>query len=108
MTKIDSRIKAIADRSGFDLIFSRAAEEFAEASAALLQYRRATYFGDGDASEKYREMVSELADCQVMLEQIIYTLPELQEKIHEIRKSKIERTLERYGIKVDNKENAND
>ena len=72
MTKLDPRIKAIADRSGFDLIFSRAAEEFAEASAALLQYRRATYFGDGDASEKFKEMVSELADCQVMLEQILY------------------------------------
>jgi len=108
MKKTDPRIKAIADRSGFDLIFSRAAEEFAEASAALLQYRRATYFGDGDAGEKYKEMLSELADCQVMLEQILYPLPELQEKIQEIRNSKIERTLERYGINVDNKENAND
>lgn len=107
MENTDPRIKAIADRSGFDLIFSRAAEEFAEASAALLQYRRATYFGDGDASEKYKEMVSELADCQVMLEQILYTLPELQEKIQEIRNFKIERTLERYGINIE-KENEND
>lgn len=108
MPKPDPRIKAIADRSGFDLIFSRAAEEFAEASAALLQYRRAMYFGDGDVAEKYKEMLSELADCQVMLEQILYTMPDLREKILEIRNSKIERTLERYGIKVDNKENAND
>ena len=52
-------------------------------------------------------MVSELADCQVMLEQILYTLPDLQEKIQEIRKFKIERTLERYGINIE-KENAND
>ena len=107
MTKLDPRIKAIADRSGFSLIFSRAAEEFAEASAALLQYRRATYFGDGDASEKFKEMVSELADCQVMLEQILYILPELQEKIKQVRDFKIERTLERYGINIE-KENAND
>lgn len=107
MTRLDPRIRAIADRSGFDLIFSRAAEEFAEASAALLQYRRATFFGDGDDNEKYKEMLSELADCQVMLEQILYTLPELQEKIQEIRNSKIERTLERYGINIE-KENAND
>lgn len=108
MPKLDPRIKAIADRSGFDLIFSRAAEEFAEASAALLQYRRATYFGDGDASEKYKEMVSELADCQVMLEQILYIIPSIKDGIYEIRDFKIKRTLERYGIKVDNKENAND
>lgn len=107
MTRLDPRIRAIADRSGFDLIFSRAAEEFAEASAALLQYRRATFFGDGDDNEKYKEMLSELADCQVMLEQILYTLPELQENIQEIRNSKIERTLERYGINIE-KENAND
>lgn len=108
MTKIDPRIKAIADRSGFDLIFSRAAEEFAEASAALLQYRRATYFGDGDASEKYKEMVSELADCQVMLEQILYILPNISGTMAEIRDFKIERTLGRYGINSDNKENEND
>lgn len=42
-----------------------------------------------------------------MLEQILYTLPDLQEKIQEIRKFKIERTLERYGINIE-KENAND
>lgn len=107
MTKLDPRIKAIADRSGFDLIFSRAAEEFAEASAALLQYRRATYFGDGDASEKYKEMVSELADCQVMLEQILYIIPSIKDGIDEIRDFKIKRTLDRYGINV-KQENAND
>ena len=52
-------------------------------------------------------MVSELADCQVMLEQILYILPELQEKIKQVRDFKIERTLERYGINIE-KENAND
>lgn len=107
MPKLDPRIKAIADRSGFDLIFSRAAEEFSEASAALLQYRRATYFGDGDATEKYKEMVSELADCQVMLEQILYIIPSIKDGIDEIRDFKIKRTLDRYGINV-KQENAND
>lgn len=99
MTKLDPRIKAIADRSGFDLIFSRAAEEFAEASAALLQYRRATYFGDGDASEKFKEMVSELADCQVMLEQLLILHPAFKQFIELKADYKIMRTLERYSIK---------
>lgn len=38
-------------------------------------------------------------------------MPKLDPRIKaiaEIRDSKIKRTLERYGIKVDNKENAND
>lgn len=99
MPKPDPRIKAIADRSGFDLIFSRAAEEFAEASAALLQYRRATYFGDGDASEKFKEMVSELADCQVMLEQLLILHPAFKQFIELKADYKIMRTLERYSIK---------
>lgn len=76
----------------------RAAEEFGEASVALLQYARARK-GDGFEVVRQDALCGELADACVMLEQLLILHPAFKQFIELKADYKIMRTLERYSIK---------
>lgn len=92
------RVGKIADHFTYEHVLLRAAEEYAEASAALLRYRRALAIKDGDPDEKYLALASELADCQVMVDQILKKEPTIYAAIRSEYMRKIDRTIKRYKI----------
>lgn len=103
MNERDSmRLAAIAAANPTDKVLARAAEEFAEAAAAILQYRRVLYGDSRYAFEslpaRFTNMASELADAGIMVDQLKLIFKSLAKKIDEERERKIARTIERYGI----------
>ena len=98
MKKAVEAVAKIADHFSYEHVLLRAAEEYAEASAALLRYRRALVIGDGIGDEARAALASELADCHVMEDQILRKEPRLQDMQMSEYLRKAERTIARYKI----------
>ena len=99
------KYSAIAELNGPEKILLRAAEEHAEAAAAILRYHRSLYGGDLPPGETLftvgKAMAAELADCEVMFRQMVRTVPDLSKWVKASVEQKIERTLERYHVEVE-------
>lgn len=91
-------IDAIAWHFGDERAVLHAGEEYAEASAAIVQYFRAEYHHDGFPAVRYNSMCEEIADAFIMLEELLSLSPEMKETIEEKIDYKITRTFERYSI----------
>lgn len=91
--------RKIADHFSYEHILLRAAEEYAEASAALLRMRRALVIGDGSVPEAREALASELADCRVMHDQIVCKEPMLHDMEMKEYFRKAERTIKRYHVR---------
>lgn len=101
----DNRIKQIADYNGFKVICNKAFEEIGELNTALARYIAESdthYQGiveDLMIHQEVRDnLAEELADVQIMCEQLIYVL-HLKKEVKDMRVYKINRQLERMGIK---------
>jgi len=67
-----------------------AAEEFSEASAALLRVVN-------EKVESFHEVIEELADAEIMCEQMRYYFSEVE--IDRVKKMKLEKLAEKLGVK---------
>lgn len=92
-------IHKIADHYGFESQSIILIEEVAELTQAITKYKR--YSEEGLQSIRNmksgaicRNLVEEIADVEIMLEQIKYLLNITDEDTSEIKSTKIERTLE--------------
>lgn len=102
--KISERNRMIADFYGWEAQSNQLMEECAELIQAVNKYRRAMGQGQHLAEYKSADVVynlrEEIADVEVMLEQIKYLLRIGDEVLQEIKDFKIDRTYHRITDKV--------
>ena len=98
-TKQKAQIEVLAWHFGDERIVLHAAEEYAEAAAALTQFFRAKYQKDGLVPNRFESACEEIADAFIMLEELLDLRPEMRAVIEQKIEYKINRTLERYSIK---------
>lgn len=93
---MDERIKKIAKHYGLISQVDKLSEESAEMIAAALQM--CTKQNDVNNGDLLRHYLSELADVDIVLEQIKFLLtPNMRIYFDDVREEKIIRTLERIG-----------
>lgn len=92
-------IYTVAKTFGLSAVLARAGEEFAEATTAVLQYKRAAVDNEGDLEQRRAALVDELADQAIMAEQLFDVIPNLREAVRDRANIKIHRTFQRYGIR---------
>ena len=97
-TKQKAQIEALAWHFGDERTVLHAAEEYAEAAAALTQYFRAKYQKDGLEPKRFESACEEIADAFVMLYELLNVRPEMVDPIKYMIDYKINRTFERYSI----------
>ena len=98
-TRQKAQIEVLAWHFGDERAVLHAGEEYAEASAAIIQYFRAEYHHDGFPDVRFDLMCEEIADAFIMLEELLDLHPEMRAVIEQKIEYKINRTLERYSIK---------
>lgn len=97
---ISQELKKIADHYGYEVQSNQLIEECAELIQAISKYRRATT-GAGEPLADYKStlvldnLIEEIADVEIMLEQIKYLLHIPEAEIEVIKRFKINRTKER-------------
>lgn len=97
-TRQKAQIEAIAWHFGDERTVLHAAEEYAEAAAALTQYFRARYQEDGLVPKRFESACEEIADAFVMLYELLNVCPEMVDPVKSMINYKINRTFERYSI----------
>lgn len=98
--RIRVNIHKIADNFSKKDVLEHTCEEFAEASAALIQYARAFNHKKDTVYIREREshMLEEVADALVMLEQVFHKNPYMRGQVDNWMKRKVERTFNRYKL----------
>lgn len=95
---MDERIKKIAKHYGLISQVDKLSEESAEMIAAALQM--CTKQNDVNNEELLKQYLSELADVDIVLEQVKFLLTQnMRSYFDDVREEKIIRTLERIGAK---------
>lgn len=90
----------IADNYGYESQSIQCVEECAELIQAIIKFRRTQGMGqktDQDGMIAYLNIIEEIADVEVMIEQMIYLLKIDREDIEAIKKQKINRTISRMN-----------
>lgn len=91
---IDERLNQIAEHYGLDEQLNMLQEECAELIQAVSKYRRNPTF------ESYAHICEEIADVEIMTEQIVYLFGKsnpTRSQVEEIKKAKIDRQNKRMG-----------
>ncbi|QIB68243.1 hypothetical protein Ami103574_02465 [Aminipila butyrica] len=83
------QLEKIADHYGKDAQAVQCVEELNELAAAILKYRKRRF------SEEFDHVIEEIADVEIMLEQIKYLYGIGSDFIDEIKQEKIDRQLAR-------------
>lgn len=97
-TRQKAQIEVLAWHFGDERTVLHAAEEYAEAAAALTQYFRARYQEDGLVPKRFESACEEIADAFVMLHELLEVCPDMVDHIKFMVDYKINRTFERYSI----------
>ena len=96
---MEKDLKKIADHYGYEIQSSQLVEECAELIQALNKYRRATLVGQPLADHikaiVLENLVEEIADVEIMLEQVKYLLQIPEDELEAVKFYKINRTRER-------------
>ena len=97
---MDERIKKIAEHYGLTFQVDKLSEESAEMIAAALQM--CTKQNSVDNGELLKHYLSELADVDIVLEQVKFLLtPNMRRYFDKVREKKIIRTLKRIESEND-------
>lgn len=93
VSDMENSLKKIAEYYGYAVQSSQLVEECAELIQAINKYRRA------ENPEEYREyfknIIEEIADVEIMIEQVKYLLQILDDEVEAVKLFKVNRTLER-------------
>ena len=94
---IDERIKTIAEHFGLDNQVDKLTEEASELITARIQMT--TKDGQVDDNVLCAHFLSELADVDIVLEQVKYLLTDNQRLYFDcVRDEKLDRTMKRIGV----------
>lgn len=106
------KIKKIANHYGFAKQSRQLSEECAEVIQAVNKYHRfreskttrdEILSSTGDSNMLIQNIVEEIADCEIMLEQMKILLNINSEAIEEIKKFKVDREIKRIKKESENK-----
>lgn len=101
MCDILQEAKKIADHFGYDAQSNQLVEECAELIQAVSKYRRAKATGvQPTLNLVFENLVEEIADVELMLEQVKYLLQIPEEDIQANKLYKVNRTKERIAKEV--------
>lgn len=101
---ISQELKVIANHYGYEAQSNQLVEECGELIQAVSKYRRAIA-GVGQPVAEYKKtivldnLIEEIADVEIMLEQVKYLLQIPEDEIEAVKIFKINRTKERMGRK---------
>ena len=91
---MQNKIELLAKTNGCDAVFNQTIEECAELIVALRHYAR---FGNGERITQISEVWGEIADVEIMLQQLKYRLYG-EKEVEKIKAEKIKRQLARFGL----------
>lgn len=86
-------LERIAKHYGAEHQIVKSAEELTEAATAAIRYSAA--LREDDRTDRYMNLIEELADVEVMIAQLKILLPDLEAAIAHVRSKKVTRQLER-------------
>ena len=97
---MENSIKKIADHYGYESRSNHLVEECAELIQAVSKYRRATACAGQPLAEDKKavaldNLIEEIADVEIMLEQVKYLLQIPEDEIEAVKLFKVNRTKER-------------
>lgn len=99
---MESKLKTIADFYTLETQSRQLNEELAELIQANSKYLR---YSDSDVEWQYLQNIcEEVADVQIMIEQMLYLLDIDTQAIEEIKMKKIDRQLERIKVEKEKEE----
>ena len=102
---MDNELKKIAEHYGYEAQSNQLVEECAELIQAVSKYRRATA-GVGQPLADYHRtvalenLIEEIADVEVMIEQVKYLLQIPEDEIEAVKLFKVNRTKDRMAGNV--------
>lgn len=95
MSDLRKQNLANAEYFGYEAQSNQLVEECAELIQAVSKYRRAAAKGEDEKLIALSNLVEEIADVEIMLEQVKYLLQIPEEDIQAIKLYKVNRTKER-------------
>lgn len=99
---MENKLKTIADFYTLETQSRQLNEELAELIQANSKYLR---YSDSDVEWQYLQNIcEEVADVQIMIEQMLYLLDIDKQAIEEIKMKKIDRQLERIKVEKEKEE----
>ena len=99
---MENKLKTIADFYKLETQSRQLNEELAELIQANSKYLR---YSDSDVEWQYLQNIcEEVADVQIMIEQMLYLLDIDKQAIEEIKMKKIDRQLERIKVEKEKEE----
>ena len=91
---MNNKIELLAKTNGRERVCDQTIEECAELIVALRHFAR---FSNGERITQVSEVWSEIADVEIMLEQLKYQMYG-EKEVEKIKTEKIERQLARFGL----------
>lgn len=88
-----NKIEAIAEHFGMNNQMSKTVEELSELMKVICKMQT-----EGFKTKYYIYLIEEIADVEIMLEQLKYLYAIDEESIDEVKEAKIERTIGRHEI----------
>lgn len=95
MSEVELTCKVIANHYGYPAQSLQLTEECAELIQAVNKYRRA--HTPEEKQEAFENYVEEIADVEIMLEQIKYLIGVTNEAVDDIKLYKVRRTVGRFN-----------
>lgn len=90
-----SKLRAVADRYGFEKQIIILFEELSELQKAVCKYSRVMSGSIDDPNILKNNITEEIADVEIMLNQIMYLIGIYQDRVDEIIGQKLNRQMER-------------
>lgn len=95
---IEEKIHRIANYYGADSQLDQTIEEIAELTVAIRKFKRNRCNNITDKVSLLYNLSGEIADVEIMLEQLKYLLPFVEEDVDKIKVEKLDRQIKRIGV----------
>lgn len=95
---IEEKIHRIANYYGADSQLDQTIEEIAELTVAIRKFKRNRCNNITDKVSLLYNLSGEIADVEIILEQLKYLLPFVEEDVEKIKVEKLDRQIKRIGV----------
>lgn len=95
---IEEKIHRIAHYYGADSQLDQTIEEVAELTVAIRKFKRNKGNNMNDKVSLLYDLAEEIADVEIMLEQLKILLPFVEEDVEKIKVEKLDRQIKRIGV----------
>lgn len=95
---IEEKIHRIANYYGADSQLDQTIEELAELTVAIRKFKRNRGNNITDKVTLLYNLSGEIADVEIMIEQLKFLLPFVEEDVDKIKVEKLDRQIKRIGV----------